>query len=166
MTTDNEMTAAEAEPGGEARSAHTTGHTSARSQRIEVITRGERRRRWSIEQKREIAAESLEPGVSPITVARHHGVSSGQLYTWRRHLLAGSLGTSAQPVARFARVEVMGMPTEPATASATDNKPAAPPASAHDGLIEIALPGGVTVRVDARVDGGALRRVLAALASR
>jgi transposase len=166
MTTDNEMTAAEAEPGGEARSAHTTGHTSARSQRIEVITRGERRRRWSIEQKREIAAESLEPGVSPITVARRHGVSSGQLYTWRRHLLAGSLGTSAQPVARFARVEVMGMRTEPATASATDNKPAASPASAHDGLIEIALPGGVTVRVDARVDGGALRRVLAALASR
>lgn len=166
MTTDNEMTAAEAEPGGEARSAHTTGHTSARSQRIEVITRGERRGRWSIEQKREIAAESLEPGVSPITVARRHGVSSGQLYTWRRHLLAGSLGTSAQPVARFARVEVMGMRTEPATASATDNKPAASPASAHDGLIEIALPGGVTVRVDARVDGGALRRVLAALASR
>ena len=134
MTTDNEMTAAEAEPGGEARSAHTTGHTSARSQRIEVITRGERRRRWSIEQKREIAAESLEPGVSPITVARHHGVSSGQLYTWRRHLLAGSLGTSAQPVARFARVEVMGMRTEPATASATDNKPAAPPASVCFGV--------------------------------
>ena len=168
MTTDNEMTAAEAEPGGEARSAHTTGHTSARSQRIEVITRGERRRRWSIEQKREIAAESLEPGVSPITVARRHGVSSGQLYTWRRHLLAGSLGTSAQPVARFARVEVMGIPAEPAPVS-KDQQPAAPPASsarAHDGLIEIALPGGVTVRVDARVDGGALRRVLAALASR
>lgn len=162
MATDDETAAAEAE----ARSAHTTGHTSARSQRIEVITRGERRRRWSIEQKREIAAESLEPGVSPITVARRHGVSSGQLYTWRRHLLAGSLGTSAQPVARFARVEVMGLPTEPATASATEQKPAAAPASAHDGLIEIALPGGVTVRVDARVDGGALRRVLAALANR
>jgi transposase len=162
MATDDEMAAAEAE----ARSAHTTGHTSARSQRIEVITRGERRRRWSIEQKREIAAESLEPGISPITVARRHGVSSGQLYTWRRHLLAGSLGTSAQPVARFARVEVMGMPTERATASATEQKSAAAPASAHDGLIEIALPGGVTVRVDARVDGGALRRVLAALANR
>ena len=45
MATDDETAAAEAE----ARSAHTTGHTSARSQRIEVITRGERRRRWSIE---------------------------------------------------------------------------------------------------------------------
>jgi hypothetical protein len=35
---------------------------SARNQRIEVITRGERRRRWSVKQKREIAAESLEAG--------------------------------------------------------------------------------------------------------
>jgi transposase len=35
-----------------------------------------------------------------------------------------------------------------------------------DGLIEIALPGGVSVRVDAHVDGGALRRVLAALVRR
>jgi transposase len=67
--------------GAEIESAHTTGRMSARSQRIEVITRGERRRRWSVEQKREIAAESLEPGRSPITVARRYGLSSGQLYT-------------------------------------------------------------------------------------
>ena len=53
-----------------------------------VITRGERRRRWSIEEKREIVAE---------------------------------------------------------------------------GLIEIVLPGGASARVDAQVDGRALRRVLGAL---
>jgi transposase-like protein len=92
------------EPRAEVERAPTTGRMSARSQRVEVITRGERRRRWSVEQKREIAAESLEPGVSPITVARRYGISSGQLYIWRRHLLEGLLGTSAQPVARFARV--------------------------------------------------------------
>jgi hypothetical protein len=33
-------------------------------------------------------------------------------------------------------------------------------------MIEIALPGGVSVRVDSQVDSGALRRVLAALARR
>jgi hypothetical protein len=55
--------------GAEIESAHTTDRKSARNQRIELITRGERRRRWSVEQKREIAAESLEPGLSPITVA-------------------------------------------------------------------------------------------------
>jgi hypothetical protein len=33
-------------------------------------------------------------------------------------------------------------------------------------MIEIALPGGVSVRVDAQVDSGALRRVLAVLMRR
>jgi transposase len=71
------------EPRAELESARTTGRMSARSQRVEVITRGERRRPWSVEQKREIAVESLEAGVSPITVARRYGISSGQLHTWR-----------------------------------------------------------------------------------
>jgi transposase len=157
-----------AEPGCEAESAHMTGRMSARSQRIEVITRGERRRRWSVERKREIATESLEPGISPITVARRHGISSGQLYTWRRHLLEGSLGAAARPVAKFARVDVMAMPAQPVPSPPSLPQPAPTPNSMNrpDGLIEIALPGGVSVRVDAQVDSGALRRVLAALAQR
>src|SRR5438270_7108860 len=100
-----------AEPETGAESAATTDRMSVRSERIEVITRGERRQRWSTEQKREIATESLEPGISPITVARRYGVSSGLLYTWRRHLLERSLGTTAQSAAKFARVEVTAMPT-------------------------------------------------------
>jgi transposase len=139
---------------------------SARNQRIELITRGERRRRWSVEQKREIAAESLEPGISPITVARRYGISSGLLYTWRRHLLEGSLGVSGQPVAKFARVEVMAMPAASAPAIPPVAPPAAAPSGPMNGMIEIALPGGVSVRVDAQVDSGALRRVLAALGRR
>jgi transposase len=82
---------------------------SARSQRIEVITRGERRRRWSVEQKREIAAESLEPGISPITVARplrHQQRAALYVDTWRRHLLEGSLGSTSRPLAMFARVDL------------------------------------------------------------
>ena len=110
MVRDAEAAGAEAE----IESAHRTDRMSARSQRIEVITRGERRRRWSVEQKREIAAESLEPNISPITVARRYGISSGLLYTWRRHLLEGSLGVTREPAAQFARVEVMAMPTDPA----------------------------------------------------
>lgn len=156
------------EPVSGVESAHTTDRMSARGQRIEVITRGERRRRWSVEQKREIAAESLEPGVSPITVARRYGISSGLLYTWRRHLLEGSLGTACRPVAKFARVEVMAMPALPSRATSPSPQPAPTPHSMNhpDGRIEIALPGGVIVRVDAQVDSGALGRVLAALARR
>jgi len=39
-------------------SSHTTTRTSTRMPRVEVITRGERRRRWSVEEKREIVLES------------------------------------------------------------------------------------------------------------
>ena len=118
---------AAAEPPADIKGAHTTDRMSARNQRIELITRGERRRRWSVEQKREIAAESLEPGISPITVARRYGISSGLLYTWRRHLLEGSLGVTRQPVAKFARVEVMAMPAGPAPAISPVPQPAAAP---------------------------------------
>ena len=86
-------------------SAFTTGRMSARSQRIEVIMRGERRRRWSVEQKREIAAESLEPGISPITVARRYGISSGLLYGWRQKLLSGQMTLSQQSAPSFAQVD-------------------------------------------------------------
>jgi len=101
-------------------------------------------------------------------VARRYGISSGLLYTWRRHLLEGSLGSTSRPVAKFARVEVMAMPAQSAPATPSLPQPAPTPNSmTHpDGMIEIALPGGVSVRVDARVDSGALRRVLAALARR
>ena len=161
-----ETDGAAVDPGAEIESAHTTDRMSARNQRIELITRGERRRRWSVEQKREIAAESLEPGISPITVARRYGISSGPLYTWRRHLLEGSLGVTGQPVAKFARVEVMAMPAARAPAIPPVAPPAAAPSGPMNGMIEIALPGGVSVRVDAQVDSGALRRVLAALGRR
>ena len=58
-------------------SAHTTSRKSARSPRVEIITRGERRRSWTLEQKREIVAESLGPELTPTEVARKHGISSG-----------------------------------------------------------------------------------------
>ena len=148
-----------------------TGRMSARKQQIEVITRGERRRVWSVEQKREIALASLEPGNSPITVARRHGISSGQLYTWQRQLLEGQLGGPCQPPAPFARVAVLAEPAQPASAAATLPNGAGPTSaqtanSQACGRIEITLPSGISVRVDAQVDSGALRRVLAALASR
>ena len=52
---DGEQTTLEQD--GPIRSSHKSGHMTARMQRIELITRGERRRRWSIEEKREIVAD-------------------------------------------------------------------------------------------------------------
>jgi hypothetical protein len=53
-------------------STHTSDPKSARPQRIEVITRGERRRRWSLGEKQAIVAESLAPNASLTAVARRH----------------------------------------------------------------------------------------------
>ena len=92
-------------PGLEA-SAHTTGRKSARSQRIEIITRGERRRSWTLEQKREIVTESLGSELTPTEVARKHAISSGQLYTWRRQLLSMTGTAIERAVPRFAAVDL------------------------------------------------------------
>ena len=157
--------------------ARTHGRRSAQSGRVEFITRGDRRRVWAAEQKRAIALESLDPGTTPTAVARRYGITSGLLYTWRRQLREGQLGSAPQPAAGFARVELAGgMPrlTAPEPVRPLpdppppDLPPQAPPVPTppHAGLIEITLPGGASVRVDASVDGAALRRVLAALERR
>ena len=153
-------------PGLEA-SAHTTGRKSARSQRIEIITRGERRRSWTREQKREIVAESLGAGTTPTEVARKHAISSGLLYTWRQQILGGQLGPLVRTVPSFAEVEAAVTPSEvdqpDDTAMRSTSSPTPAVSLRVDGQIEILLASGVVLRVDAQVNERALRRVLAAL---
>jgi len=160
---------------GSVRSGHKGSHMTAPTQRIEVITRGERRRRWSIEEKREIVAESLGVGVRPSEVIHKHGITSGQLYAWRQQLTRRMDGPPAHPPVDFARVGVVvgerQVPALPVTEMPpTASKPQAQvPAVATlraKGLIEIVLPGGTSVRVDAHVDDRALRCVLDALHAR
>jgi transposase len=129
-------------------SAHMSARMSAHTQRIEVITRGERRRRWSVEEKQAIVAESLEPNVSVAAIARKHGIGTGQLYGWRHQFLANRTGKTAS----FARVELLNEPHQRADL-----------AQARSGRIEIVLPNGPTIRVDSQVDEHALRRVLGVL---
>jgi transposase len=117
---------------------------TTRPRRIEVITGPERRRRWSVDQKLAIVAESLRPGASPTAVARKHGLSTGQLYTWRgRYARRAASG--------FTRVELV------------DGHLRAEPAARPAGLIEIVLPDGVIVRAEASVSEKFLRRVLSAV---
>src|ERR1700712_1501178 len=87
-------------------SAHTTSRRSAPALRVDLIPRGERRRRWTTEQKQTIAAQSLAPGASPTDVARLHGISTGQLYSWRQALKAAQPTPANQAIGRFSRVEV------------------------------------------------------------
>ena len=52
--------------------------------RLELFTGAGRRRTWSDEEKAAIVAESDGPGTSISAVARRHGLSASQLFTWRR----------------------------------------------------------------------------------
>jgi transposase len=134
-------------------STRTGTRTSARNPTIEVISRGEPRRRWSAEQKQAIAAESLVPGVSPTAVARRYGISSGLLYTWRKALRQAQPGLAAG----FARVEVVDHDRSAAAATLPAPAPRAPE------TIEITLPDGTTLRVPARIEPRVLRGLLGVL---
>lgn len=58
---------------------------------VEVITSVQRRRRWTVAEKLEIVEETELPGMSVSYVARKHGVSPSQLFTWRRLAREGKL---------------------------------------------------------------------------
>lgn len=138
---------------------------SAQNERIEVITRGERRRSWTAEQKREIAQESFAPGASVSALARKHQISTGQLYIWRKQLRRGELGG----VPQFLQVVAATADGEPPTQTAAPESGAARQRSLPDttrsaGMIEIALPNGACVRVGAQADLAMLRGVIAMLA--
>ena len=136
--------------------------------REEVLAR-ERRRTWTPEQKHAIVAESLGSELTPTEVARKYAISGGLLYSWRQQVLGGQVSVVTGSAPSFARVELAPalQPPEcservlPAVPS-----PPPPQSSRPDGVIEIVLPSGVLVRVDAAVDGRALRRVISALDDR
>ena len=149
----------------EATSTHTSARMGTRSEVVEVVTRGERRRMWSEEQKQRIVAEAMQPGALVTEVARRWGIGTGLIYTWRRQMRQGELG--AMPVPAFAELTVTPPPAmaEPEPVAAPPEVPAK--AGAHDpGRIEVALPCGATVRVGRDVDEAALRRVLSAVWAR
>lgn len=66
-----------------------------RVERVEVITSVQRRRHWTTEEKVRIVEETHLPGQSVSIVARRHGISANQLFTWRRLMARGAF-TAAQ----------------------------------------------------------------------
>jgi transposase len=133
-------------------------HTRAREVRGEVLTGPERRRRWRLEEKLRILAQSVAPGSSASLVCRLHGISSGQLYTWRRRFRTGEL-TGFAPVRLAPPVEELALATAPMDPVPTLAEPDRP----TDAMIEVELPSGVKLRLTGTVDEVALRRVLLAL---
>jgi transposase len=66
--------------------------------RLEVFTGTGRRRRFTDDDKARIVEETLAPGAVVSDVARRHGLSPQQLFTWRREARRRSRTTEAAPV--------------------------------------------------------------------
>lgn len=128
---------------------------------VEIITGRERRRRWSVEQKLRIVAETQEPGARVSDVAARHGLCESLLFTWRRHVREGTLSAPGMSVFMPVRVLETDPPAEPSPPPARAS--AAQRQQASSGLIEIELGDGRQVRVGSDVSLTALRRVLTAL---
>ena len=65
--------------------------SNLRTNKVEVVTSVQRRRRWTPEQKLEIVKKTNEPGSSVSLVAREFGLTAAQLFQWRKAYLEGSL---------------------------------------------------------------------------
>jgi transposase len=122
---------------------------------IEIISGREGRRRWGVEEKLRIVAETHEPGATVCAVAARYDVYPSLLRTWRRHVRDGHL--VAARMQQFVPVRLTDPPS-PASVSA----PAFNSTLATD-AIEIVLPDGSRVRVGSGVNLSALRRVVTAL---
>jgi transposase len=65
--------------------------SSTNTDRVEVITGVQRRRRWTPDEKLALVQQTFEPGKSVSLVARQAGVSASQLFQWRKAYTEGSL---------------------------------------------------------------------------
>jgi transposase len=96
---------------------------AAAGRRIEVITGGGGRRRWSEDEKARAIEASLAPGVVVSEVARLHGISPQQLFAWRREARRRFEASADAPpfvpavveAADGERASLQGAPSERAT---------------------------------------------------
>ncbi len=131
-------------------------HTISAFGKLEVVETG-RRRRWSEDEKVRIVLESLAGPRLVSATARRHGISRSQLLAWRRAFRVER--SEAGPTTGFVPAVIV---PEPATASL----PKTASSTAGDGRMEIMLPRGRRIIVDAGVDPAALSRVLDVLEQR
>jgi len=122
---------------------------------MEIITGVERRRRWSLEEKLRIVAETEQAGFGIAEIARRYEISRGLLWNWRSQVRRGVLRAEAPPV--FLPVQTI---REPANG---DGARHVEPSSAADVKIEITLPDGTSIKVGHDVGLVTLRRVMTVL---
>ena len=134
-------------------------HVSEGPQRFDVFTGGGRRRRFTASEKAAIVEESYADGTSVCGVARRHGLTSQQLFGWRRLARLGPSRSAERPV--FVPVIVAPEPEPPGNEPATLSKPRRRRWN-QGASIEVEI-DGVVVRVGRDADAGAIAAVIGAL---
>ena len=134
-------------------------HVSERARRMEVFIGAGRRRTWPADEKAAIVAESYAPGKTVCGVARRHGLTPAQLFTWRRLARRSRLPVKEPPPMLFvpAVVEASPGPLPP---------PASQPQRArrHGALTGIELEmDGIVVRIGSGACSEAIGAVIRAL---
>ncbi len=145
--------------------------------RLEIIARTERRRKFSDAEKAAILAEADADGVSVRQVAERHEIAESLIYNWRSaRRQAAAIASEALEFIPYGAI----ITTEPVTAPAvlepqkaqrpvSSPMPSAPEElvrphpGARPGEIGIDLPSGVRLSVDSYVNEKALARVLRTL---
>lgn len=142
--------------------------------RIEVITRTERRRKYSPAERAAIMREADAPDVTVREVAKRHDIAQSLIYSWRTARRqaekiasnplafisygAVSEGDLVTVAAATPPLQPQSVPTMPVMEELTRPHPGARP-----GEIGIDLPSGVRLSVDSYVNEKALARVLRTL---
>jgi transposase-like protein len=133
---------------------------------VEIVARVERRRKWSIDEKAALIAEVEAEGGKVKLIARRHQVSESLLYNWRSAWKAAA--SAAVGPSGAVEIVPLGVLSEtnkeaPAMLPAPERPRSRQPGESRAGTIEIALPNGSRLSVDAFVNEKALSRVLRAM---
>ena len=133
----------------------------------DILGPSDRRRIWSAQEKAALLAEIDAEGGKVRLVARRRQISESLLYNWRSARKAAAVAMGAPENVEFIPVGVIEGPAtcgSPMLALPTPEPAPQPPSTeGKTGSIEIALPNGARVSVDAFVNEKALSRVLRAM---
>lgn len=108
-----------------------------------------RRREWPETLKRQMVAETLEPGASVSIVARRHDVNTNQLFKWRRELLPKAVPAVVE-ASTMVPVEIVPEPKRRRPRRQLERA----------GFIEIAFDNGARVSIRGEVAPKTLRQVI------
>jgi transposase len=138
---------------------HVSEVVPAPAQRLEVFTGAGRRRSWTSREKASIVAESYSEGATACQVARRHGLTPQQLFTWRRQARQPAvMGVDSEPQFVPAVVET----ALPERAVRGRRRKRTRQVDRTSGSIEVEIEG-VTVRIGRGAEAKTVAAVLRAL---